>query len=194
MRIRHLFQPLAALTDGELMLRVSGHDDDRAFGELYRRHARRLTGFLYRQTNGNEALAADLAQDAFMKVWAARGKFSGSSFRTWLFTIALNLLKNHYRHSEHRKEYELQSRQTQEEADDKDLAHQLDRQAFDDALSRLLEKMPPESRLLFSLRFEEELTVPQIALILAVPEGTVKSRLHTITQILKHKLHHHDTV
>jgi RNA polymerase sigma-70 factor (ECF subfamily) len=78
--------------------------------------------------------------------------------------------------------------QTQEEVGDNDVIDQLDQQTFDQILSRLLEKMPPESRLLFSLRFEEELTVPQIAVVMAIPEGTVKSRLHILTQTLKLKL------
>jgi RNA polymerase sigma factor (sigma-70 family) len=108
-------------------------------------------------------LAADLTQDTFMRVWTARDRFSGASFHTWLLTIGYNLLKNHYRHSEHEKAYESFAVQTQEEAGDNAIIDQLDQQAFDQALSRLLEKMPSESRLLFSLRFEEELTVPQIA-------------------------------
>ena len=181
MIISHLFKPLSALTDEELMLRVGSKDDDRAYDELYHRHARRLMGFFYRQ-------AADLTQDTFMRVWTARDRFSGVSFHTWLLTIAYNLLKNHYRHSEHEKDYESFAMQTQEQVGDNDIIDQLDQQAFDQALSRLLEKMPSESRLLFSLRFEEELTVPQIAVVMAVPEGTVKSRLHILTQTLKQKL------
>jgi len=194
MIISHLFKPLSALTDDELMQRVSSKDDDRAYGELYHRHARRLMGFFFRQSGGDEALAADLTQDTFMKVWAARDRFSGSSFRTWLLTIGYNLLKNHYRHSEHQRQYELFVVQTAEEVADNDIAEHLDSKAFDQALSRLLEKMPPESRLLFSLRFEEELIVPQIAEVMAIPEGTVKSRLHTLTQSLRQKLNQHDTV
>ena len=188
MILSHLFKPLSALTDEELMQRVSSKDDDRAYGELYHRHARRLMGFFYRQTGGNEAQAADLTQDTFMRVWTARDRFSGSSFRTWLLTIGYNLLKNHYRHSEHQRQYELFVVQTAEEVADNNIAEHLDSKAFDQALSRLLEKMPPESRLLFSLRFEEELTVPQIAVVMTVPEGTVKSRLHILTQMLKQKL------
>ena len=194
MIITHLFKPLSALTDEELMQRVGSKDDDRAYDELYHRHARRLMGFFYRQTGGNETLAADLTQDTFMRVWTARDRFLGSSFHTWLLTIGYNLLKNHYRHSEHEKAYESFATQTHEEAGDNNIIDQLDQQAFDQALSRLLEKMPPDSRLLFSLRFEEELTVPQIAVVMAVPEGTVKSRLHILTQTLKQKLNHHDTV
>lgn len=192
--VQLIFKPLSALTDDELMQRVSSKDDDRAYGELYHRHARRLMGFFYRQTGSNEALAADLTQDTFMRVWTARDRFSGSNFRTWLLTIGYNLLKNHYRHSEHQRQYELFVVQTAEEVADNNIAEHLDSKAFDQALSRLLEKMPQESRLLFSLRFEEELTVPQIAVVMAIPEGTVKSRLHILTQMLKQKLNYHDIV
>ena len=79
MIITHLFKPLSALKDEELMQRVSSKDDDRAYDELYHRHARRLMGFFFRQTGGNETLAADLTQDAFMRVWTARDKLRGCS-------------------------------------------------------------------------------------------------------------------
>ena len=187
MIISHLFKPLSALTDDELMQRVST-DDDRAFGELYHRHARRLMGFFFRQIDRDEALAADLMQDAFLRIWTARDKFTGTSFRTWLFTIAFNLLKNHYRHTEHQKQFEQFVAQHQPATEDSNIIEKLDDAAFDLALRQELERMSPDGRLLFSLRFEEELSVPQIAEVMAIPEGTVKSRLHTLTQTLKQKL------
>ena len=189
-----LLKPFKSLSDDELMQRVSIKDDDRAFGELYRRHARRLMGFFFRQLSGNEALAADLTQDAFMRVWTARDKFSGTNFRTWMFTISYNLLKNYYRHDEHQKEYESFSKQTQEEGADNHIVEQIDNDAFDQALRKTLETLPSESRLLFSFRFEEELTVPEIADLMGLPEGTVKSRLYTLTQTLKHKLNRHEYI
>lgn len=188
------FKPLSALTDEELMQRVSSKDDDRAYGELYHRHARKLMGFFFRQSGGDEALAADLTQDTFMRVWTARSKFQDSGFRTWMLTIGYNLVKNHYRLSEHQKQYEQFVVQTGEEVAESNIVEHLDNKALDQALKQHLEKMPPESRLLFSLRFEEELTVPQIAVVMSVPEGTVKSRLHILTQSLKQKLNYHDTV
>lgn len=194
MKIPIFLKPLSSFTDEELMQRVSSKDDDRAYSELYHRHARRLMGFFFRQSGGDEALAADLTQDAFMRVWTARDKFSGSSFRTWLLTIGYNLVKNHYRLSEHQKQYKQFVVQTGEEVAESNIVEHLDNKAFDQALKQLLEKMSPESRLLFSLRFEEELTIPQIAVVMALPEGTVKSRLHILTQSLKQKLNYHDTV
>ena len=64
----------------------------------------------------------------------------------------------------------------------------LDRDALDSALHEVLESLDDENRLLFSLRYEEEQTVPQIATIIGVPEGTVKSRLHKLINIIKHQL------
>ena len=187
-------KPLASLTDDELMQRASSKDDDKAYDELYHRHARRLMGFFYRQMDGDEALASDLTQDAFLRVWTARDRFCGTGFRTWLLSIAYNLVKSHYRHSEHRKQYELLAKQSQDEADDSGIIDQMDNDAFDHALRLLLEKLPPESRLLFSFRFEEELTVPEIAAMMAIPEGTVKSRLHTLTQTIRQNLSRHEHI
>lgn len=188
MTISHLFKPLSSLTDDELMQKVSEKDDDRAFGELYHRHARRLMGFFFRQLERDEALASDFTQDAFMRVWTARDKFAGTSFRTWLFTIAFNLLKNHYRHAEHQKQFEQFVSLHQPTTEDSKIIEQLDDEAFNKALRQELERMSSDARLLFSLRFEEELSVPQIAEVMAIPEGTVKSRLYTLTQSLKKKL------
>lgn len=185
---------LRSLTDDELMQRVSSKDDDRAYNELYHRHARRLMGFFFRQLGGDEALAADLTQEAFMRIWMAREKFAGTSFRTWLLTIAYNLAKNHFRHSEHHRQYEQFIMQSQEEITESNIIQQLEDEAFDQALKQELETMSQESRLLFSLRFEEELTIPQIALVMTLPEGTVKSRLHTLTQTLKQKLNQDDNL
>ena len=64
----------------------------------------------------------------------------------------------------------------------------LDRDALDSALHEVLESLDDENRLLFSLRYEEEQTVPQIAVIIGIPEGTVKSRLHKLINIIKHQL------
>ena len=187
-------KPLASLSDEELMQRVASKDDDRAYGELYHRHACRLMGLFYRQMNGDEALAADLTQDAFMRVWTARDRFSGDNFRTWLLTIGYNLIKNHYRHTEHQKQYELFSKQTGEEAADNNIIDKMENDAFDQTLRQELEKLPSESRLLFSFRFEEELTVPEIAALMGIPEGTVKSRLYMLTQTLKQKFNQYDYI
>ena len=188
MRIPLIFNSIVSLSDEDLMKRVASKDDDRAFDELYHRHARRVMGFLMRQLGDSER-AADLVQDAFLRLWSSRERYlSGKCFSTWLFSIAYNLLKNEYRRSGYSVEYaEHVINSTTEEQDD-DLDVKLDDRLFDAALRQELSLLDAESRLLFSLRFEEDMTVPQIAEVMKIPEGTVKSRQHTIIRNLKQKL------
>ena len=188
MRLPLMFRNKASLSDEDLMRRVASKDDDRAFDELYHRHARRVMGFLMRQLGDSER-AADLVQDAFLRLWSSRERYlSGKCFSTWLFSIAYNLLKNEYRRSGYSVEYaEHVINSTTEEQDD-DLDVKLDDRLFDAALRQELSLLDAESRLLFSLRFEEDMTVPQIAEVMKIPEGTVKSRQHTIIRNLKQKL------
>lgn len=184
-----LFKSLDSLSDAELMRRVSVSDDDRAFDELYHRYARRLMGFFYRQMNHDEERASDFTQDTFMRVWANRQRWiNGNEFLPWLFTIAYNVCKNEYRHHEYKADYEQNVIHTQDEGYTDDAEVEIDTQIFNKALQVVLDSMAPEMRTLFSLRFEEELSVPQIAEIMSIPQGTVKSRIHSLTRTLKDKL------
>lgn len=195
MTISAIFRPFHSLTDEELMQRVVAKDDERAYNELYRRNIRRLMGFIFRQTGRNEQLAADLAQDTFMRIWSAREGFrSGQSFAPWMFTIACNLCRNTFRRGEHEAQYEIYVAQTTDGAEDSRVEAKIDSASFDKALARQVALMTPDARLLFSLRFEEELTVPQIAEAMGLPEGTVKSRLHTMIQTLKQNLNQYDNI
>ena len=188
MRIPLFFNSIASLSDEDLMARVASKDDDRAFDELYHRHARRVMGFIMRQLSDSDR-AADLVQDAFLRLWSSRERYiADKCFSTWLFSIAYNLLKNEYRRSGYSNEYAEHVMNSTTEEQDEDLDVRLDDRMFDEALRKELSLLDAESRLLFSLRFEEEMTVPQIAEVMKIPEGTVKSRQHTIIRNLKHKL------
>ena len=96
MRIPPFFNSIASLSDEDLMARVASKDDDRAFDELYHRHARRVMGFIMRQLSDSDR-AADLMQDAFLRLWSSRERYIvDKCFSTWLFSIAYNLLKNEF--------------------------------------------------------------------------------------------------
>ncbi len=72
--------------------------NDKAFEELYSRYARRLKGFFFMQLGGNEELATDSVHDVFLRAYEARSRYQkGSNVRTWFFTIAYNICRNHYR-------------------------------------------------------------------------------------------------
>lgn len=92
--------------DVRLMLRVR-EDDAQAFGELVNRHQDRLVSVLAYQV-GRRELAEELAQETFLRVYKARGRYEpGAKFTTWLFTIANNLALNAKRGLARKKEVRL---------------------------------------------------------------------------------------
>ena len=185
MRIFHL-KPLRQLTDEQLMARAKA-GNDAAFEELYHRYARRLKGFFFLQLGGDEELAADATHDVFLRTYEARNRYQeGKSVSTWLFTIAYNICRNHYRSNAY--ETQLLATLDAEPISDEQIDVQLDAAALDDALAQVLSELPPPLHQLFSLHYQEELTIPQVAEIVGIPEGTVKSRLHKTMNIIRKKL------
>ena len=173
---------LSSQTDEQLMQRAA-HGSDRAFEELYNRHARRLQGFFTRRLGDDADLAADFMHDTFLRLYAAREKYhEGSNFRAWLYTIAYNLCKNHLRNQLAVVHEEM------EVADANDIEIDIDENILHNALRNVLKGLSEPYAMLFSLHYEEELTIPQIAQITDLPEGTVKSRLHKTMNIIKKEL------
>ena len=64
----------------------------------------------------------------------------------------------------------------------------MDAATLDEALAQVLAELPAPLHQLFSLHYQEELTIPQVAEIVGIPEGTVKSRLHKTMNIIRKKL------
>lgn len=173
---------LSSQTDEQLMQRAA-HGNDHAFEELYNRHARRLQGFFTRRLGDDTDLAVDFMHDTFLRLYAAREKYhEGSNFRAWLYTIAYNLCKNHLRNQLAVVHEEM------EVADANDIEVDIDETILHDALRNVLKGLSEPYAMLFSLHYEEELTIPQIAQITDLPEGTVKSRLHKTMNIIKKEL------
>lgn len=178
--------PLRQQTDEQLMAKAA-KGSDTAFEELYRRYARRLKGFFFLQLGGDEELAADATHDVFLRAYEARSRYQeGRRVDTWLFTIAYNICRNHYRSNAY--EAELLATLDAEPVADQQIEVQLDQAALDEALTQVLAELPATLHQIFSLHYQEELTIPQIAEIVGVPEGTVKSRLHKTMNIIRKKL------
>jgi len=174
---------LSSQSDEQLMTRAS-RGSDRAFEELYNRYARRLQGFFVRRLGDDADLAADFMHDTFLRLYAARETYhEGRNFRAWLYTIAYNLCRNH-----HRNQLTLVSGEGVDITDEASIEVELNMKDLHDALREVLRKLPEPYAMLFSLHYEEELTVPQIAQITELPEGTVKSRLHKTMNIIKQNL------
>ena len=188
MSIFHL-KPLRQQTDEQLMARAAAGSDT-AFEELYRRYARRLKGFFFMQLGGDEELAADATHDVFLRAYEARSRYQeGRRVDTWLFTIAYNICKNHYRSNAY--EAQLLASLDAEPVSNQQIEVDLDAAILDEALAQVLNELPAPLHQIFSLHYQEELTIPQIAEIVGVPEGTVKSRLHKTMNIIRKKLNNY---
>ena len=123
---------------------------------------------------------------AFEELYHRYARREGKSVSTWLFSIAYNICRNHYRSNAY--ETQLLATLDAEPISDEQIEVQLDAAALDDALAQVLSELPPPLHQLFSLHYQEELTIPQVAEIVGIPEGTVKSRLHKTMNIIRKKL------
>ncbi len=152
-----------------------------AFDELVRRHQARIFN-LARALAGEDGEAEDLAQDAFIRAWRAIGRFRGeSTFRTWLYRVALNVIHSHLARRSRRRIVwgwwdathtpEPRSPKSERGADlEADVARR-------DAIDRALATLPPALRSAVTLRDIEGLEYKEIADLLGVPIGTVMSRI-----------------
>jgi len=165
-----------------------------AFDELYSRYAKSLKHYFYRMLDKDGDLADDYLQELMLKLCNNCKKYNGSvSFKTWLFSMAHNQCKNYYRHKAvvNKHHNELVNTQNFETAGI--YYDNYDRSVLEKALQEALDQLSYEKREIVLLRFQEEKSIAEIALITGIAEGTVKSRLHYALGYLAKLLQHHRT-
>jgi RNA polymerase sigma-70 factor (ECF subfamily) len=147
--------------------------DDR-FDRLYEEHAPRLFSFLVYRT-GDRDLAEDVLADTFERVLRARRRFDPrrASEKTWIYTIALNLLKDHAR----RRGAEDRALERVTVASEADPVA-LDRIERQDELGRAMAALSPAEREAIALRYGADLTVPEIARLTKERLTTVEGRVY----------------
>lgn len=156
-------------TDEELIAAVAAGDDE-ALAVLYRRWERPLHAFLDRYTGGRDV--DDLVQETWLRVVRAATRFDRSRrASTWIFSIALNLARDHHRRAPAEP---IDPERVAELAAPDPLAPV--RAGLD--VARLLAALPESQRAVVVLRHFHDLGEDEVAAILDVPRGTVKSRLH----------------
>lgn len=157
--------------------------DEAAWEDLVKIHTRRVYGICYRFT-GSDAEAQDLAQEVFLRVFRSLGTFRAGegSFVVWLTRLSRNLLIDHYRRTKQDRATDSIEQQLPMLEEKTAIAARADgllasREAGE-ALQAALHKLSPELRETVILRDIEEMEYREIAQVLNVPEGTVKSRLN----------------
>jgi RNA polymerase sigma-70 factor, ECF subfamily len=177
-------------TDEELLPLVANKAAG-AFDELYHRYGQRLFGYFFRMLWKDKEKAEDNVQELFLKVIQHANSFeTGRSFSTWLYSIAHNMCKNEYRKQEIRMKHAKTITASPVVAKEKNL----DLQKFRIAVANCIGRLDEEKRSLFVLRFQEQLSVPQISSIMHIPEGTIKSRLFYLLKEMKNELQEFKTL
>ena len=181
--------------DAELMLRVR-EGDSASFALLLERHRSSVIHFLYRMVQ-NQAVAEELAQDVFLRVYRSRGSYEPTArFTTWLFRIATHLALNHIRDGRHEKG---------SESIDSDVREGSGRQLFDHEptveqrmvrearLSEVrvaIESLPAKQKSAVLMHKYQEMEYSQIAAVLNCSESAVKSLLFRAYETLRSRLSH----
>ncbi|WP_144638409.1 RNA polymerase sigma factor [Bordetella genomosp. 13] len=170
---------IARADDESLMLAYGAEGDTAAFDALYARHRAGLYRYLLRGTR-NPQTADDLFQETWSRVIDARARYRPEArFSTWLLQIAHNLVVDSYRRQP--------ARATVDDAEDVLAAmpapeHEQPEQQVSQfqarrSLQRAIEQLPDEQRQALLLKWEQDLSVEDIAQITGTPRETVKSRL-----------------
>ncbi len=154
-----------------------------AFDDLIRRWAQPLRRYVVRVT-GNPDAADELVQDIWLRVLQGIGRLQEpAKLRAWLFGIAhrrvMDRLREHYA-----APINDGADPDALAADDIDLELALDMRE----LERGLQRLPPIEREVLSLFYLDELPLAEVAQVLALPTGTVKSRLFRARKLLRHQL------
>lgn len=156
-----------------------------AFSTLYEKYFDRIFYYLYRQTD-NEEVAGDLCSQTFVNVLnnIKKYEFRGVPFSAWLYKIASNEVRKHYRKFKGKKVFSI------EEVRIKELVEQSEETWSEDEINKLIDFMkdlPEEMLHVLELRFYEERDFKEIAYILDITESGAKMRTYRALDKLRKK-------
>ena len=176
----------------ERLVQLIREGSEPAFDELYARYSRRMLVFFYRMFNNDEDKAQDALQDIFMKLIERPELFdTGKKFSSWFFSVAWNMCKNEYKHSTVKSSAHAEIRYRSSPADESafsEISGKIDSTVFRRTLYAALESVSEEKRSAFLLKYQENMSIKEIAEVQACSEGTVKSRLFYTIKYLAGKL------
>lgn len=161
--------------------------DQAAFSELYLRYKSRMYYYFYRMLGNSADQANDFLQELFMKLIERPESYRPEfNFSTWLYSIANNMCKNEYRRRSIRMEYQAErSPMTPFESVNE---AGIEPEQVMEKVFQTLDLFGEEHRSAFLLHYREGFSVKEVAEILDLAEGTVKSRLFYTRKLLAEKL------
>jgi len=130
----------------------------------------------------NRELAEDITQEVFVKAWRFRETFdeTKSSLKNWIFVIAINLLRDHY------KKKKLTTEEIDENIPEKgDLAEDAEKNDLINYVFKKLEHLPERDQELIALRYKADLNVHEISEIMKMEYSTAKVAIHRAVKKLQ---------
>lgn len=179
---------MAKLTEKEIdyqLMRSIQNGDMVAFNGMVDRYKDRLMNVIGRMLSSTEE-AEDIVQETFIRVYQHRQSFNFQHcFSTWIYTIGLNLARNELRKRKKYKYYDISEMQGNEKefAIEPKLPSRLP-----ELLKTAISSLPDKYRTAFMLRDVQEMSYEEVAQVLSVPLGTVKSRVNRARMMLRDKL------
>ena len=172
--------------DYQLVQKLKNGDTD-AFDELFRDYAHRLLQFSLAYLKSDED-AEEIVQEVFIKVWSRRKELKpGSSFKSYLFTIAFNFIKKRFIKIAREKAFKdniIYSYLEQEN----DLDKLIDYKSLLGKVEMIINSMPPRRKEIFIKRKYHDLTLKQIAEEMGISPNTVENQLSAAQKYIKEKL------
>ncbi len=173
-------------SEAELMQFIKSGNKS-AFDELYNRFSQKMLMFFNKMLANDHDKAQDFTHDLFMKIIENPNQYDvNRSFDTWIFSLAYNMCKNEYKKLKIRQQHSIAEQKTSDIS--VFISETIDKELYRKQLQMHLDQLDEEHKTIIILRFEEELSVKEIAQIVNCPEGTVKSRIFYTLQALSAKL------
>lgn len=174
------------LSDEHLMTAIY-NGNTVAFNELYQRYSKRLLYYFYRMLGNSREKSQDFLQDIFVKIIEKPEMFdTDRKFSTWIFSVAHNMCKNEYRRQAVRNtavfksDFEEGSGLNEPDVNESIITAQ--------QIYESMECLGENEKTAFLLYYREDFSLQEIAIVLSMPEGTVKSKLFYARKKLIDKL------
>ena len=172
------------MTDQEIIALWEAGQQERAFNEIVRNYSERLYWHVRRFVCSHED-TDDLLQEIFIKIWAALPSFRGEAqLFTWLYRIATNETLNYLRKQKVRASLRFQSL-------DAEMERRIDEDPYFNGteaqrlLTKAIARLPEKQRIVFSLRYYEEMKYEDIAAITGTSVGALKASYHIAYEKIK---------
>lgn len=163
--------------------------DAKEFERMFRMYFLRLAKYAYKYV-GNVAVAQDLTQTVFLKIWELNGKWDPrGTVKSYLYTAVKNQCLNHIKHNKVVNEWQANQIAVPKRSQIKMEWEQTDREIrLNEAINLALNKMPDKRREVFELSRDEGLTYSEIADVLGITKKTVENHMGNALKFLKEEL------